>query len=156
MGVGGHYKKAADGWSQVKRKERLSNKSGNYPFFNRVCGRKGHNYTRLMTGASDKPGSCSLRNSYVGKVFICCNPSLIPLPLARIRAFHQIGIFFSSLSYSFSLLSNNDTDKVETQEGKRYNTIMVVTTTVLFSIAELSLDRAFSFWTNTSLSMSFQ
>lgn len=60
---GGHYKKAADGWSQVKRKERLSNKSGNYPFFNRVCGRKGHNYTRLMTGASDKPGSCSLRKT---------------------------------------------------------------------------------------------
>lgn len=37
-----------------------------------------------------------------------------------------------------------------------YVTMMVVTTTVRFSITELSLDRAFSFWTNTSLSMSFQ
>lgn len=34
--------------------------------------------------------------------------------------------------------------------------MMVVTTTVRFSIAVLSLVRAFSFWTNTSLSMSFQ
>lgn len=37
-----------------------------------------------------------------------------------------------------------------------YVTMMVVTTTVRFSIAELSLDRAFSFCTSTSLSMSFQ
>lgn len=37
-----------------------------------------------------------------------------------------------------------------------YITMIVVTTTVRFSMAELSLDRAFSFWTNTSLSMSFQ
>lgn len=42
------------------------------------------------------------------------------------------------------------------QSVRRYVTMMVVTTTVRFSITELSLDRAFSFWTRTSLSMSFQ
>ena len=50
----------------------------------------------------------------------------------------------------------NSNNQTEVKAVRRYFTMIVVTTTVRFSIAELSLDKVFSFWTNTSLSMSFQ
>ena len=50
----------------------------------------------------------------------------------------------------------NSNNQTEIKAFRRYFTMIVVTTTVRFSIAELSLDKVFSFWTNTSLSMSFQ